>query len=325
MPHANYFEIRADSFYDLGLRVGRQFGHAMRQFVAAEKRRNQDVTPYRSTVETTTRTFPHLVEETRGYADGAGVTFEDVWIGLEDDELETERCTTIVTNAGLLVAHNEDWDVSSSDAICVLRKTVRDLTIFELFYLNTLGGNAISINSHGFVHAVNSLNHRDRQIGIPENVVSRWLSETRCPESDARKLQTIERASGYSHTLVRQDGKTWNIECTSKEHRLTTPSPPFVHTNHFLTGLESLGDGENMLGTFERYACATSKTRAALSADEAKELMSDTSEGPTRSLFNASTIARMIVDLETTEAHVWLRREQEKGWVTYGLDFLGTA
>src|SRR5262249_456737 len=156
----NYFEIEANTNFELGGHKGERFGRFLRQTL--DEHRSD--TEWQSRVERaskyirySTDAFPHLVEELRGYAQSARVPFEELWtLSLEDEvsAVPLEKCTTIVTNHGALIAHNEDWENDAEDSVCVLRRKVGDLRVLELYYLNTLGGNAISINSHGFVHAV---------------------------------------------------------------------------------------------------------------------------------------------------------------------------
>ena len=67
------------------------------------------------------------MEELKGYAKGAGVLIDDLWVlSLEDELSEADKCTTIITNNGKLIAHNEDWDTNSKDTICVLKKSVKN-------------------------------------------------------------------------------------------------------------------------------------------------------------------------------------------------------
>lgn len=330
MPHLNYFEIEADSYYELGLRRGELFGDAMRAAVKERKfdfSWKQQLERARSYVAATAEAFPHLIDEVHGYAEGARVCFEEAWAMIIEDELSNEmedKCTTLVTNGGMVIAHNEDWDATSQDAICILRRTVGTLSVLELYYSNSLGGNAVSINSHGFVHSVNTLTHTDRQVGVPRDFVGRWLSETRSPESDYQKLSELKRASGYHHTITGLDGSIWSIESSAKQQELTRPRLPFVHTNHYLTDLSTWDAEDNEQGTRNRYRRATRQLRREMSVDRVKRLVGDTSDGEEKSIFNERTIARMILDVENRTAHVWLRREEDKGWMPYPLP-LGTA
>jgi hypothetical protein len=326
--HRNYFEIEAGSYFELGLRKGKLFGDFLRRTLA-ERRADPDWTDdlrrARAYLGPAKQAFPHLIDELQGYAQGAGAPFEDLWLLNIEDEFEDaarEKCTTIVTNGGALIAHNEDWDEEAENEICVLRKTVGPLSTFELYYLNMPGGNSISMNSYGFVHAVNSLHHTDRQVGVPKNLVARWLSETRCPDQDFQTLAKLRRASGYHHCLVEVEGGLWSIECSARRQTLVRPASPFVHTNHFLTSLSAVEGKHCAHGTRCRYRFALANVRDPMPLADVKELCSDTSAGRRKSLFNDRTLARMVIDLPSMTAHVWLRREEAAGWVTYPLDFV---
>lgn len=62
----------------------------------------------------------------------------------------------------------------------------------------------------------------------------------------------------------------------------------------------------------------------AMSLEEMKQIMDDTSFGPVKSLTNERTIGKMILDREKNVSHVWLLWEKEKGWVEYPIDFIPT-
>ncbi len=326
MFHTNYFEIQANSYYDLGLKEGQLFKQSAIELINKKKQhKSWDIKLEKSKrlIGPAEKAFSHLVEELKGYAKGAKVLFSDLWVlSLEDELSKTDRCTTVVTNSGKLIAHNEDWNADSKDAICVLKKSIKDFTILELFYYNTLGGNSISINSHGFVQAVNTLVHSDRQIGIPRNVIARWLSETKSPQQDFNKLSTLQRSAGYSHTFINLQSKIWNIESTASRQILLDVTPPFVHTNHYLTELKKFENNNNLRGSMDRYEFAHSSLRKSMSLTDLQKLMSNNSKKTRTSVFNKGTIARMIVNLEKFIAYIWLLRESKKGWIKYNIDFL---
>jgi hypothetical protein len=323
--HKNYYELEADTYVELGKRRGEMFGAFLRKTLDRRRRRrdwNDVVRRAAAYLDISSETFPQYVDELKGFAEAANTRFEELWaLSLEDEVTDDgyERCTTIVTNHGSLVAHNEDWDEDTEDLICVVKKRVGDLRSFELYYLNTLGGNAISINSNGYVHAVNSLTHTDRQIGVPKNLVARWLSETKSPEQDFQKLEKLKRASGYHHTIVSLDGRIWSIECTATRQLLQRPTAPFIHTNHFTTELRAFeGRGNQMVpGTRSRYRAAEQRVAELMSVDGVENVLSDSSAGDEISVFNERTIARAIFDVRRLQANIWLLREENKGWLTY--------
>lgn len=326
--HKNYFEIKAQTTFELGRRKGELFGAFLRATLEEEKRDplwREKVRRSRLYLEPTAKSFPSLIDEYRGYAQGANVAFEDLWTLDIDEELEQEqqdKCTTIVSNSGYLISHNEDWNADSDEAICVLRRTVANLTVLELFYQNGIGGNSISFNSHGFAQATNSVVHTDYQIGVPKKIFARMFADTDSPDATYKTLVATTRASGYQHTLVDGTGKIWSIECTAKRQLMTTPNSPFVHTNHYIAeSLASLDASNNRQGTRNRFADATNYARDLASVAAARTVLSNTSQGPSRSIFNKRTIARVVLDLDHRQAHIWLRREQQAGWITYPLHF----
>ncbi|NOY89235.1 MAG: hypothetical protein GXO93_07605 [FCB group bacterium] len=324
--HTNYFEIESSSYFDLGLKEGHLFKKQLVNSIQKSKQHKSWSARLRKSKEylkPTIETFPDLIEELKGYAKGAGVLFEELWaLNLEDEVLDGDRCTTVIVNSGKFMAHNEDWEANSKDAICVLKKSINDFTILELFYYNTLGGNSISVNSHGVVQSINTLTHTDQRVGIPRNIIARWLSETKSPQKDYWKFSTLQRSAGYSHNFVNLQGEVWNIEASAFKQKLSRITSPFVHTNHYLTKLKELGKDDNLYGTFDRYEFASINVKKFMSLDDLQNLMSNESKGKKISVFNERTIARMIVDLEKLVAYIWLLREPEKEWVEYDIGFL---
>lgn len=322
MTHHNYHEIQGDSNYQLGLEQGRLFKEPIDKLIrwlkkqGSLKKLQMRAEPY---LKASMEHFPHLVEELKGVAEGAQVNFNDLWIGQVEELFENnkEKCTTVITNNGTLIGHNEDWEDPKS--LCLLRKQLKDLVIFEIHYYGGLGGNAVSINSHGMVHAVNTVFHWDQKIGVPKNIIARVLSETADPISDVKKLESIPRASGYCHTLVDMKARILNLECTAGTQAVTEPIAPFCHANHYLCK-----DFENpkKSDSFSRYDHARSRVQPNMSLEGLKGLMRDGSRGKSKSIFNSNTLAQCIVDLEKKKIHVWLAREKDKGWITYPLYLL---
>ncbi len=328
ITHKNYFEIEAANNYELGLRKGQLFGGFLRTTLKSEKQVDswaQWVEQSQAYLDSTAQIFPDLIDEYRGYAQGAGVEFQDVWTLDLLEELSfhhQDKCTTFVASNGFLIGHNEDWAADAQDDLCILRRKIGNHTTFELFYKNGLGGNAMSINSHGVAQSINSLHHTDHQIGVPKNVVARWLSDTSEPEENCKALARLKRASGYHHTLVDSLGTVWSIECSATAYAVTRPKVPFVHTNHYVaTNLSPLEGNSDRFGTHLRYDDASRNLQDPMSVDAARALLSDSSRGKRKSIHSNRTIGGMILDMDHMVAFVWLRRERKKGWLSYELNF----
>ncbi|HSW87972.1 MAG TPA: C45 family peptidase [Candidatus Saccharimonadales bacterium] len=329
MKHVNYYELTAKDNYGLGLQRGELFGDVARRTLARKKHSKywqKKIELSKDYLNETEKHFPLLVDELEGYAKASNISFQEFWtMSLEDDfdYLEAEKCTTVVTNNGKLISHNEDWEVGMQDVICILKKTLQNVTTFELFYYNTLGGASICVNSYGYVMTINTLTHTDRQIGVPRNVIARWLSETKNVEKDFEKLTTIKRSLGYNHIFANTKGMIWDLECSATQQKLLKPQVPYVHTNHFTASeLKRFEENDGSTGTFERYDAACELVKPRMTVEEMTILNSNKSKDNKESIMNERTIGKMIIDLEKNIANVWLKREEEKGWIAYNLDFI---
>lgn len=324
--YENFYIIEAKNNFELGLSMGEKFGRIIKEIINEHRQEpgwSDKTKRARKYINITKKHFPQYFEELEGYAKAANIGFLDLWTANLEDEEVSDKCTTIITNGGKLISHNEDWDKDSADSICLLLKTVGKVSIFEIFYFNTLGGNSISINSHGFISTVNSLVHSNQRVGIPRNIICRWLSETKNPDEDFKKLKKLPRGLGYNFNIANKQGKIWNIECTSEKVSLTNPPSPFVHSNHYLSDeLKPYEMNNNSSGTFERYDVARSKVKNKMTAKEMIELTNDKSKGDIKSIMNERTIAKVIVDTEKSIARVWMLREKERGWIEYKLNKL---
>jgi hypothetical protein len=328
MSHANYHEVAGADAAACGRQLGRLFGATVREYIEDEqdsrhwRRLKAEAKRY---LDVTAKYFPAYLEELQAYAAAARVDLLDLWTMSIGEELDdAEKCTTVVTNNGLLIAHNEDWDADAVEDICILKRTCAGVTTLELYYYGCpLGGTALSICSRGYVQAINSLNHVDHRLGIPKIVIARRLSELADARRELSDLLALPRATGFAHTLIDRSGRTTAVECSAKRHSIRHPELPFVHTNHMLD--DALSDVEGELdgrSTIERYNAACTLAAPAMDRAALTTLTGDNRRGPVNSVLNENTIARAIVDLDRRIASFWLRREPRKGWVDYPIDFM---
>ena len=306
--------------------MGKSFSSRIRSIVEKESKKpdwSARVLRAQKYLKINQKYFPDFIDELKGYSEGSGIDFIYLWaLHLEEEVsqiINQNRCTTIITNDGLLIAHNEDWGKTSANTSCFLFKEIGKTKIFELHYYHTLGGDAIGINSNGFVSAVNSLSHPDARVGVSRSIIARWLSETKNPEKDFQKLKGIPRASGYNHNIVNSYGKIWNLECTAKKIVLSHPTSPFVHTNHYLSELRAFDVNDNSTATIKRYNSAQLLTKPHMTINKLMDITNDTSSGDANSIMNERTVAKMVIDVKSLAVKGWLRSEKEKGWVDYNL------
>jgi hypothetical protein len=327
MVHVNYYEVEGSDPVALGRALGLRFGDRIREYI--EDLEDVDESAWRRArmlLQQTEQYFPEYVAELRSYANAADVELLELWAVAIEDQLypdASERCTTIVTNAGRLIGHNEDWNPEASTEICVLKKRVGDATSLELYYYGCpLGGVALSISSRGHVQAINSVAHADGRDGVPKHVIARALGDLRFGAADLDKILAVPRSSGFAHILVDRTGHLTSVECTATQHRVTRPGTPFVHTNHLLDpvlGRHGLVASES---SHHRFKDATTMASQTMDLATMTKVVGDQSSGKSKSILNRNTIARAIVDFDQQTAHFWLKQESQKGWIPYSIDFL---
>ncbi len=324
--HQHFYAFSARNHFDLGIKIGRQFAAQAYQAIKTAHQHTQ--WPVHCQIAHAQLTyaqkhFPQYVSELRGYADGAEVSFDDLWtISIEDDAFGPHKparakCTTIVTNDGQLIGHSEDHVLGGEDDVCIVQKRIGSHRTLELFYYNTPGGSAIGINSAGYVHAVNTLLFTRKQLGVPKLIQARYLLDSHDPNHDLAKLTQISRTSGFSHLLASPTGQLWHAELTASSAHIANPSSPFCHTNHCLLG--SRHSSREIWGTHTRLQFAKQHVANYLTPEHLKKLLLDESLGPDHSLHNERSVAKIVVNTATQTLSIWLRREAAQGWVTYKL------
>lgn len=244
-------EVNTSSHYEAGRQVGVKTKEIQRMFYAKlvpEFPWDVMVAQSAPFLEVTERVFPHFVSELRGLAEGIDVPFERVWAIQCRDEIvghhQNERCSSVFVRSdrGWMVGHNEDdfWSGFSKEEArklyFLVRKTIAGNSIFYLGFPFMIGGETISIHASGTVQTINTLHHKNVQVGVPRNIIARALCEVDSLEKAQDILAKTKRASGYCHTLL-IDGTLSCIESTESSFELIPTADKFVHTNHYLGSL----------------------------------------------------------------------------------------
>ena len=188
---------------------------------------------------------PKYVEELRGMAEGANVTFEDLAVinALEEvvgDAIHITRCTSIgiqperSVNGHVLLAHNEDWQPpDESDVYLVHAEPEDEPTWLAMTYGGLLPN--IGMNTAGIAQCINSVHPQDYQIGIPRVLISRAVLGARSLEEAQGLILTPGRAAGYNYLLGEQLGDLYCLESSGTRHAAIYPVDGVIaHTNHYL-------------------------------------------------------------------------------------------
>ena len=244
---------------------------------------------------------PDFVEMVEGYADGSGVTPEEILVLICMDE--KGFCTDIAANGlvtedgSVLHAHTEDWSEASQKSTLVVRGRPKGGLSF---LAATHGGIEFiaGINSAGLSFTGNSLYPNDERVGLPKKFQA-WRLVTSKSISDAMEAALPpHRGSSYNVNLCHKSGEMYCLEGSATSHAVLYATNGYlVHTNHYLdpgmqrfeacfgTETKSLAGAS---GTVVRYHRALRLTRNSLghiTKDSLKAILTDHVNRP-RSICN---------------------------------------
>ncbi len=199
------------------------------------------------------------IEEMRGIAEGAGVSFEDIVLlnarteilklgqrpDLRKRLMEREGpdgCTGVValpaaTGAQVIHAQNWDWKMECAETAVVLRIRRDDgpdiLTFTEAGALARSGFNAAGIS----ITANYLESNRDyTQLGLPLALIRRKVLETPHLAEAMRTVYATPKSASNNIMISHRGGVTLDFECAPDETFLVQPEGGLlVHSNHWLS------------------------------------------------------------------------------------------
>ncbi len=190
--------------------------------------------------------YPQYVDELRGIAEGANVSFEDVVVvnvmeALTDDALQLTRCTSFAVNddytanGHVLLAHNEDWVPEDEDDVYIIHAAPQHECPFLAMTYGCLLPN-IGFNAYGIAQLCDSVFPNNSRIGIPRVMVSRAVLASETPDSAIQSVLLAQRAAGYNHLLAHESGELYSVEVSARHFAILNGEDGYiVHTNHYLT------------------------------------------------------------------------------------------
>lgn len=220
--------------------------------------------------------LPHFVEELRGIAEGADVSFEDVWTlncyeGLAYSRQEVWGCTSVAVrndhtaDGHVLLAHNEDWNSVDRDNVYLVRATPKDRPAFIGMTYGPLLVN-IGLNAEGIGVAIDSVYPTDVRVGVPRVVCSRAVLNARTIGEAIRVCVPKLRAGGYSYLLADANGELYSVETSATTHDILYGEEGWLaHTNHYLSPkMQALEEPGTYAGTHVRLNRARRLLQAQL-------------------------------------------------------------
>ncbi|HIH25446.1 hypothetical protein J4476_04080 [Candidatus Woesearchaeota archaeon] len=309
-----FIEVSGD-YYDIGFQIGsrfkKQFKKALSFNFKALKNSSKDIDYFidlsSKDLVFTKKYFPHLINEIKGMADGSGVDSDLLWLLNDEDILldSVTKCTTIVSrrNDNIFLYHNEDFYSDFIDNMYVFKVNLNNkIKILGLNYAGLILGSSTSLNSFGLIQCINSVYHNSFKRGIPKNIISRAVMESKSLNEAVRIISNKNSGSGYNHVLVK-DNKIFDVESIGSDSKVfDIRSSSYLHTNHYLYSKFDK-DAENIPSSVSRYDNALSLLKYSMPLDHGKIISVLSSHDGSGTICRhrsrklpESTIASIIVD-----------------------------
>ena len=191
------------------------------------------------------RHCPHILEEIRGLAEGAGVTFEEALACSVRGEIRNAPaagCTTyVIGRAGaaarqIIAGQNSDMGHENIALAYVLHLKPQDKPEVLMW---TFGGmlGYHGVNSAGLAHFENALGGGpSNRFGIPHYPVERMMLECDRLDRAIDLLRTMPLASNANYVMCDGQGNIADIEATTAGAEVLPDRGAgyFAHTNHFI-------------------------------------------------------------------------------------------
>ncbi|MFC2065327.1 C45 family autoproteolytic acyltransferase/hydrolase [Chloroflexota bacterium] len=272
--------------------------------------------------------YPQYVEELRGIAQGANVSFEDLAIvnameAVTTDAVHLDRCTSLAVNGDrtanghVFAAHNEDWNPADEPDVYLVHATPdKEPPFLSMNYGGLLSN--IGLNAYGIAQMCDSVYPSDSRIGVPRLFVSRAVLAASTPGEAITHMLSPRRAAGYNHVLVHESGELYNVEVSARRFAIRYGEDGYVaHTNNYLNAnMQDIEkDPEDLVNSRVRYFRAlrqvkrtplhTLETLQAILKDHVNypDSICNHSIKENSPLEDGKTINALIFDLTSRELH----------------------
>jgi predicted choloylglycine hydrolase len=240
---------------EIGISIGRHFSEEIRRGLKENKALQNKFLPFHRSLEGQQifselfvlhkKLYPHYISELGGIADGANVSFEQLFIINLRGEYRVytggkvnRGCSTVSlkTDRHTVIGHNEDGLPIYKDSSYVVEVDTQDHPSFTAFsYPGFLCGNAFGFNNEGICFCINDVSPANVRIGIGRHFLARSLFEARSIDDAVKRITPDDRASGFNFTIGSvKENRIVNVEVTPDQFIVKEINGIDYRANHYL-------------------------------------------------------------------------------------------
>ena len=288
-------------------------------------------------LEFSRQVYPQYIEELKGIAEGADVSFEEVFLSMCEELWEFAAwrgCTDMAArgratqDSSTLIAHTNDLLPQSQEHLIILKVQAED----EPEFLGiSSGGIAISagFNAAGISLTGNQLDNNDIRPGVPRLLIVRATLASRYLSEAMDHCLLPQRASSYNNVLADTSGEVYSMEGSATDcEPIYIEDDILSHANHYVSpAMRHIeADRNNISNSVLRHNRAMRLLRenyGRLTPELFQKLLGDHAGYPTSICKHGTetvTIFSIVIQLENLHAWIGLGRACEAEYVEYQLE-----
>jgi isopenicillin-N N-acyltransferase-like protein len=192
--------------------------------------------------------YPHLVEELEGIAEGAGLPFDQVFLGVCEELWEpvvwrsrATGCTDFAArgrataDGSTLLAHTNDLSPEAEKDLVVLRVQAGDEPEFVGVSVGGLGY-SVGFNAAGISLTGNEVSSNDVRPGVPRLLVARAILAARRLGEAMDACLLPQRASSYNNIIADASGEVYSMEGSATDcEPIYIEDDILAHANHYVS------------------------------------------------------------------------------------------
>ncbi len=282
--------------------------------------------------------YPQYVEELEGVAAGAGLPFEELFLGMCEElwapdawphgctDMAARGCAT--ADGSTLLAHTNDLGPEAEDDLVILKVQAGDEP--ELLGISSGGlGYSAGFNAAGIGLTGNEVEANDTRVGVPRLLIVRAILAARRLEEALDACLLSQRASSYNNIVADAHGEIYSMEGSASDCQpIYIEDDILAHANHYSTPAMRRFEANpaDMAGSLIRHNRAwrlLRENRGQLSPLLFQELLADHANYPgsiCKHGLTTVTVFSLIIRLEDRRAWIGRGRPCQTQYVEHVLE-----
>jgi isopenicillin-N N-acyltransferase-like protein len=268
--------------------------------------------------------YPQYIEELEGIAEGADVSFDEIFVSVCEELWETSAwgkgCTDMAArgratlDGSTLVAHTNDLSPKTEHDLVILKIQADDEPEFIAISSGGVGISA-GFNAAKISLTGNQLNSNDVRHGVPRLLVVRAILGSRYLSEAMDHCLLKERASSYNNIIADGTGEVYSMEGSATDMEAIYIEKDYMaHANHYIHPAMRRFELDrssiaNSIIRHNRAEYLLKENHGKLTPDLFKKLLADHAGYPTsicKHGIHSVTVFSIIVQVEALTA--WIGR-----------------